>query len=221
MNLTSLVLRYNPLNADAYCMYLPLIEENNPGIDLYYDPLLFQDCDEDGIPDACDEDTIDIDGDWVDDGEGEGHGCDNCSDTYNPNQEDTDDSGIGDACNDSMDSDGDEWEDVYDNCPATPNIDQEDTCPPGGNAIGDACDCEGDFNGDGNVDADDVTTFLNDFGRGHFFDPCENGNPCNGDINCDTNVDALDITTFLEDLGRNQFNNPCPPCEVGPWCVYP
>ena len=183
MNLTSLVLRYNPLNADAYCIYLPLIEENNPGIGLYYDPLLLQDCDEDGILDACDEDTIDIDGDMVDDGEGEGHGCDNC--------------------------------------PATPNTDQEDTYPPGGNAIGDACDCESDFNCDGNVDADDVTTFLTDFARGHFFDPCENGNPCNGDINCDGNVDALDIPKFLEDLGRNQFNNPCPPCVVGPWCVYP
>jgi hypothetical protein len=201
------------------------------------------DCDEDGTGDACDEDTIDNDGDGIDDGEGEGHGCDecidmdadgygnpgfsnncdedNCPDTYNPSQEDTDDSGIGDACNDSIDSDDDEWEDVYDNCPATPNTDQEDTYPPGGNAIGDACDCEGDLNCDGNVDAGDVTAFLTDFARGHFFDPCENGNPCNGDINCDANVDALDIPKFLEDLGRNQFNNPCPSCVAGPWCVYP
>jgi hypothetical protein len=37
-NLTRLWLQANPLDACAYCTYLPLIEDNNPGIDLRYDP---------------------------------------------------------------------------------------------------------------------------------------------------------------------------------------
>ena len=89
-----------------------------------------------------------------------------------------------------------------------------------GNVIGDACDCESDFNCDGNVDATDVTSFLTDFGRNQFNNPCSAVSPCNGDINCDSNVDATDVTLFLEDFGRNQFNSPCPQCVVGDWCVY-
>ena len=49
---------------------------------------------------------------------------------------------------------------------------QEDTYPPGGNSIGDACECEGDLDRDGDVDADDVTKFLEDFGRNEFNNPC-------------------------------------------------
>jgi hypothetical protein len=105
--------------------------------------------------------------------------------------------------------------------PGMCSVNQDDTYPPQGNEIGDACDCEGDFNCDGNVDAGDVTAFLFDFGRNQFNDPCTTGSPCNGDVNCDTNVDATDVTKFLEDFGRNQFNNPCPACAGGAWCVYP
>jgi hypothetical protein len=108
-----------------------------------------------------------------------------------------------------------------DNCPSLANPDQLDNYPPEGNGIGDACDCEGDFNCDGNVDATDVTSFLTDFGRNQFNDPCTSGSPCNGDSNCDSNVDATDVTKFLEDFGRNRFNNPCPACVEGDWCVYP
>ncbi len=121
-NLTELWLDFNPLNVEAYCTYLPLIIDNNPGIYLRYDPDPDPDCDEDGTPDACDEDTIDIDGDGVDDGEGEGHGCDNCPDVPNPEQSDTDEDGVGDAC---------------DNCPDTANPDQSDTDEDG---VGDVCD---------------------------------------------------------------------------------
>lgn len=49
---------------------------------------------------------------------------------------------------------------------------QADNYPPGGNDIGDACECEGDFDRNGEVDADDVTKFLEDFGRGQFNNPC-------------------------------------------------
>jgi ABC-type cobalt transport system substrate-binding protein len=87
-------------------------------------------------------------------------------------------------------------------------------------SIGDACECEADFNCDGNVDAIDVTSFLTDFGRNQFNNPCTSGSPCNGDFNCDGNVDSTDVTKFLEDFGRNQFFNPCPACVAGDWCVY-
>jgi hypothetical protein len=100
------------------------------------------------------------------------------------------------------------------------SMNQEDSFPPLGNNIGDVCDCEGDFDCNGNVDAEDVTAFLTDFGRNQFFNPCTTGSPCKGDFNCDTNVDATDVTNFLEDFGRNQFNNPCPACVAGTWCIY-
>ena len=118
------------------------------------------------------------------------------------------------------DSDGDGIPDVVDNCPTVYNPNQEDNYPPGGNGIGDACECEGDFNCDGNVDATDVTAFLVDFGRNQYVDPCTSANPCNGDFNCDGNVDATDVIKFLEDFGRNLYNNPCPACVAGVWCSY-
>ena len=39
MSLETLDLRGNPLNEEAYSVYLPLIQENNPGIGLLYDPI--------------------------------------------------------------------------------------------------------------------------------------------------------------------------------------
>jgi hypothetical protein len=118
------------------------------------------------------------------------------------------------------DEDGDGIPDDQDNCPDTPNPVQEDTYPPQGNGIGDACDCESDFDCDGDVDADDVAAFLTDFGRFQFNNPCVNDNPCNGDFECDGDVDAGDVEKYLEDFGRFQFNNPCPACTVGAWCSY-
>jgi hypothetical protein len=126
-----------------------------------------------------------------------------------------------DECVDGDDTDGDGVPDSSDNCPDTPNPDQEDTSPPQGNDIGDACDCECDFDCDQDVDAEDVETFLADFGRNEFNNSCASGIPCKGDFTCDGDVDADDATTFLEDFGRGPFNNPCPACEVGDWCVYP
>jgi len=69
----------------------------------------------------------------VDDGDGIDRDVDNCPFISNPNQEDTDENGIGDAC---QDVDGDEVLDIDDNCPFISNPNQEDT---DGNGIGDAC----------------------------------------------------------------------------------
>jgi cysteine-rich repeat protein len=52
---------------------------------------------------------------------------------------------------------------------------QEDIYPPGGNGIGDACECEGDFNCDGDVDGTDASLFKSDFGRSSMQNPCP---PC-------------------------------------------
>jgi hypothetical protein len=106
-----------------------------------------------------------------------------------------------------------------DNCPDTYNPDQDDNSPPQGNGIGDACDCEGDFDCDGAVDMNDIREFLLDFGRGMYDDSCANDS-CNGDFNCDGAVASDDIIKMLEDFGRNFYNNPCPDCVGRDWCSY-
>jgi len=111
--------------------------------------------------------------------------------------------------------------DLEDNCPDAYNPNQEDTYPPQKNGIGDACECEADFNCDGNVDTADMTSFLDDFGRSNYFNPCSDNEPCYGDFDCDVNVDTDDVTLFLEDFGRSQYYNSCPACEAEDWCVYP
>ena len=116
------------------------------------------------------------------------------------------------------DEDGDGIPDDQDNCPDTPNPVQEDTYPPQGNGIGDACDCEGDFICDGDVDSNDLDSFIGDYGRG-YINSCTNATPCYGDFLCDADVDADDIEIFLEDYGRG-YVNPCPACVPGDWCVY-
>lgn len=112
------------------------------------------DLDGDGIGDACDSDR---DGDGKDDslencssipnpegpcpdnadddGDGIPNDSDNCPNTVNPDQQDTDSDGIGDAC--ASDTDNDGVADFEDNCPDTPNPDQNDS---DGDAIGGACD---------------------------------------------------------------------------------
>ena len=105
------------------------------------------------------------------DGDGVGDICDNCPDDANLSQADWDCDHTGDVCEDS-DLDG--LNDNLDNCPGKQNWElggtciygnildpcmtfqdcgvggvcsrnQEDTYPLGGNGIGDACECEGNF----------------------------------------------------------------------------
>ena len=130
---------------------------------------------------------------------------DNCPDVVNPSQEDWDDDGLGDVC---------------DNCPDISNPNQEDTYPPQGNSIGDACDCEGNFDCDQDVDGYDATVFLSNLGRSQYVWPCTSSDPCNGDFDCDGDVDGYDTTIFLKDSGRSTYSNPCPGCTGEAWCVY-
>jgi lysophospholipase L1-like esterase len=148
-----------------------------------------------------------------------------------------------------VDQDEDGMPNTLDNCPATPNsttlgtcllstiattcrgnedcgvagicsMNQEDTYPPQGNHCGDACECEGNFDGDDDCDGTDASIFKADFGRMEYDNPCTDNNPCHGDFDCDSDCDGTDASTFKADFGRNQYQNPCPNCITVPWCSY-
>ena len=142
------------------------------------------------------------------------------------NQEDTDGDGVGDLCDECTDTDYDSYGNPgfpniceMDNCPEHHNPEQVDTFPPQRNGCGDACECEGNFDGDEDQDGSDAFTFKVDFGRSPFGNPCIPDNPCNGNFNCDEDVDGSDAFIFKEDFGRSPFGNPCPNCVTIPWCI--
>ncbi len=100
--------------------------------------------------------------------------------------------------------------DLFDNCPDTPNLGQEDTYPPGGNNCGDACECEGDIDGNGDVDLFDLSKWKQYLGRKN----CTQQNPCNGDFDCDGDVDDEDSLILKENIGRRD----CAACDFS--CSY-
>ena len=154
------------------------------------------------------------------------------------------------CCYDTEDFDCDNILNTFDNCPDHPNsyllgtclkgtvgavcinssecgesgvcsLNQEDSLPDaGGNGIGDACECEGDFDCDRDVDGSDISAFGTDFGRNPFNSICSTENPCTGDFNCDGDVDGSDAVLLKADFGRSFFSNACPFCFVGMWCAY-
>ncbi|MFN2304215.1 MAG: hypothetical protein ACK2TV_10845 [Anaerolineales bacterium] len=150
-----------------------------------------------------------------------------------------------------VDSDNDGIAENQDNCPNIPNgpclsvcytweemvpcttdtdcnetggscsMNQKDTYPPGGNGIGDACECEGNFDCDTDCDGRDAAVFKVHFGRSPFRDPCDEEPLCKGNFDCDLDVDGTDASMFKKDFGRSPFRNPCPNCTQGEWCTYP
>jgi hypothetical protein len=137
-----------------------------------------------------------------------GESAPNCSGTDacpNDPENDIDEDGL---CGDS------------DNCPHHNNPLQEDILPPQGNGIGDACECEGDFSCDGDVDGSDASVFKFHFGRSISHYQCTDWDPCRGDFACDGDVDGTDAILLKADFGRNSLNSPCAACVMGEWCSY-
>ncbi len=87
---------------------------------------------------------------------------------------------------------------------------QEDTYPPPGNKYGNACECEGNFDRDQDVDGSDAFVFKEDFGRYPIKNPCTDEAPCYGDFEEDADVDGSDAIKFKEDFGRGNDRNTCP-----------
>ena len=117
---------------------------------------------------ACDPPS-DLDHDGVDDK------ADNCLVVKNPEQQDSDGDGQGDACDLLNDRDGDGVADQRDNCPIVKNPEQRDSDRDG---QGDACDALNDWDRDGVADESDNCPYVHNAdqrdsdgdGRGDFCD---------------------------------------------------
>ena len=126
------------------------------------------------------------------DGDGIPDSIDNCPTVYNPDQADSDNNGVGDAC---QDTDGDGVIDIHDNCPTVYNPDQLDT---DGDGIGDACDnCPNVYNPDqADSDHDGVGDACQDSDGDGYPDSIDNCptvyNPDQGDLDGDGVGDACD-----------------------------
>ena len=107
---------------------------------------------------------------------------------------------------------GGETADCDDNCLTIYNPTQIDN---NGDGNGDLCQCEGDFEHDGDVDGVNLSQLLEHFGRSRYMRPCIPADPCTGDFDNDGDVDAYDVMVILDDFGRNKWFLPCPPCFFG------
>lgn len=145
---------------------------------------------------------IDSDGDGIPDD------IDNCPYRPNPDQEDADLDGVGDAC--AGDRDSDSIPDNFDNCPTVPNTDQSDV---DGDGIGDACDP--DIDGDGIPNFQDNCPYT--------FNPDQTdsngdgiGDACQGDLDGDGIPDDFDNCPTVpnptqSDLDGDGLGDACDP----------
>ena len=140
-----------------------------------------------------------------DDLDGVGNLCDNCPNTANPGQEDTDGDTLGDACDDDDDNDG--LLDVNDNCPTVANPLQRDN---DGDGVGNVCDNCPRVANPNQADADGD-------GLGDECDPCPNdpADDADGDGLC------ADVDNCPDDSNANQadgdgdgIGNKCDNCRT-------
>ena len=108
-------------------------------------------------------------------------GLDNCPAVANNDQADTNENGIGDAC-DTTDTDGDGVVDVIDNCPTLSNAGQANF---DGDALGDICDPDDD---------NDTLLDVHETNTGTFVSATNTGsNPFDNDTDNDGNNDGLEV----------------------------
>jgi len=138
----------------------------------------------------CEDFAFDVDEDGL------GNVCDNCLWEPNPDQIDSDNDTIGDACD--PDRDGDDVDNDDDNCPDEANPDQTDTC---GDGTGDVCSL--DFDTDGLPDACDNCP---DEANPDQTDTCGDGtgDVCSPDSDTDGLPDACD--NCPNDANANQID---------------
>ncbi|MCP4703927.1 MAG: hypothetical protein GY865_04900 [candidate division Zixibacteria bacterium] len=138
----------------------------------------------DNCPNTANTDQIDSDED------GDGNACDGCPDIPNPGHEDDDIDGVENAC---------------DNCPEHYNPGQEDS---NGNDVGDLCDyiC-GDIDGTPEINILDVVFLINNvYKSGPDPDPLESA-----DVNHDLIINILDIVYLINNIYKS---GPDPECVV-------
>lgn len=125
---------------------------------------------------------------------------DNCPNSANSDQKDSDNDGMGDACETNVDTDGDSIPDASDNCPLTFNPNQADA---DGNGVGNACQTGGvsDSDGDGYADSVDNCPALanasqSDSDHDGKGDACDTGTPGGADSDGDGVKDDVDNCTM-------------------------
>lgn len=137
----------------------------------------------------------DIDGDGILDVN------DNCPTVPNPDQNDSDNDGIGDVCDAGGDSDGDGIDDGVDNCPTVPNPDQSDI---DGDGAGDVCDS--DIDGDTVPNVIDNCVYIPNLDQSDL-DGDGKGDACDTDIDGDKIPNDLDNCIYVPNPDQSDSEN--------------